>query len=218
MTFFVSVAHAKLWCSRIFNKVHECIYFLLHTCREKNIPERSKIRENIPLHLHCCIDTPACYRHHWSLSFHSWLLVMSTWRFVWLTVTFLVRCQTYKGRLSDGSLIAMRSMKMRKRHSTQTYMHHIELISKLRHCHLVSSLGHCFECCQDDSSVSRIFIIFELAPNESLRDYISGRVSTHRASKRIIYIEKTLDQAREERHTHQFLHGPKSKHNSVLYS
>lgn len=82
--------------------------------------------------------------------------------------------QTYKGKLSDGSLIAMRSLKMRKRHSTQTYMHHIELISKLRHCHLVSSLGHCFECYQDDSSVSRIFIIFELAPNESLRDYISG--------------------------------------------
>ncbi|XP_059448692.1 probable inactive leucine-rich repeat receptor-like protein kinase At3g03770 isoform X2 [Corylus avellana] len=82
--------------------------------------------------------------------------------------------QIYKGKLSDGSLMAIRSLKMRKRHSLQTYMHRIELISRLRHCHLVSALGHCFECYQDDSSVCRIFLIFEFVPNGTLRDYISG--------------------------------------------
>lgn len=82
--------------------------------------------------------------------------------------------QIYKGKLSDGTFIAIRSLKMRKRHSPQTYMHHIELISKLRHCHLVSALGHCFECNQDDSSVSRIFLIFEFVPNGTLRGCISG--------------------------------------------
>ncbi|KAF5446381.1 hypothetical protein F2P56_032015 [Juglans regia] len=86
--------------------------------------------------------------------------------------------QEYKGILSDGSLIAIRSLKMRKRHSPQTYMPQIELISKLRHCHLVSALGHCFECHQDDSSVSRLFIIFEFIPSGTLRDYISGQKFT----------------------------------------
>ncbi|KAI4332830.1 hypothetical protein L6164_017707 [Bauhinia variegata] len=82
--------------------------------------------------------------------------------------------QIYKGALSDGTSIAIRSLKMRKRHSPQTYMHHIELISKLRHSHLVSALGHCFEFNQDDSNVSSIFLIFEFVPNRSLRDCVSG--------------------------------------------
>lgn len=53
-------------------------------------------------------------------------------------------------------------------------MHHIELTSKLRHRHLVSTLGHCFECYLDDSSVSRIFLVFEYVPNGTLRSWISG--------------------------------------------
>ncbi|KAK7283960.1 hypothetical protein RIF29_13710 [Crotalaria pallida] len=82
--------------------------------------------------------------------------------------------QIYKGVLSDGMHIAIRGLKMKKRHSTQSYMHHVELISKLRHLHLVSALGHSFECNQDDSSVSTIFLIFEFVPNRSLRSCVSG--------------------------------------------
>ncbi|KAI4323697.1 hypothetical protein L6164_023282 [Bauhinia variegata] len=82
--------------------------------------------------------------------------------------------QIYKGVLSDGTPIAVRSLKMRKKRSPQTYMHHIELISKLRHSHLVSALGHCFESNQDDSNVSSIFLIFEFVPNGSLRARVSG--------------------------------------------
>ncbi|KAF7836305.1 putative inactive leucine-rich repeat receptor-like protein kinase [Senna tora] len=84
------------------------------------------------------------------------------------------RGQMYKGVLSDGTQIAVRSLKMKKRHGPQTYMHHIELISKLRHSHLVSALGHCFECNQDDPNVSSIYVIFEFAPYRSLRGCISG--------------------------------------------
>ncbi|XP_054795201.1 probable inactive leucine-rich repeat receptor-like protein kinase At3g03770 isoform X1 [Prosopis cineraria] len=82
--------------------------------------------------------------------------------------------QIYKGLLSDGTHIAVRSLKMKKRHGPLTYMHHIELISKLRHPHLVSALGHCFECSHDDPSVSNIYIIFEFVPYRSLRGCISG--------------------------------------------
>ncbi|KAB2058631.1 hypothetical protein ES319_A11G246500v1 [Gossypium barbadense] len=83
--------------------------------------------------------------------------------------------QMYRGRLRDGSFVAIRCLKMKKSRSTQNFMHHVELISKLRHRHLVSALGHCFECYLDDSSVSRIFLIFEYVPNGTLRSWISGR-------------------------------------------
>ncbi|XP_007010597.2 PREDICTED: probable inactive leucine-rich repeat receptor-like protein kinase At3g03770 [Theobroma cacao] len=81
--------------------------------------------------------------------------------------------QVYKGKLADGTLVAIRSLKMRKKHSSQTYTHHIETISKLRHSHLASALGHCFECCPDDSSVSIINLVFEFVPNGTLRGCIS---------------------------------------------
>jgi serine/threonine protein kinase len=82
----------------------------------------------------------------------------------------------YRGRLKDGSIVAVRCLKIKKSHSTQNFMHHIELISKLRHRHLVSALGHCFECYLDDSSVSRMFLVFEYVPNGTLRSWISGNL------------------------------------------
>lgn len=82
--------------------------------------------------------------------------------------------QMYRGQLNDGSLVAIRCLKLKKRHSTQNFVQHIELISKLRHRHLVSALGHCFECYLDDSSVSRLFLVFEYVPNGTLRSNISG--------------------------------------------
>ncbi|KAE8699226.1 ubiquitin-conjugating enzyme E2 2-like [Hibiscus syriacus] len=85
----------------------------------------------------------------------------------------------YRGRLKDGTFVAIRCLKMKKSHSTQSFMHHVELISKLRYRHLVSALGHCFECYLDDSSVSRIFLIFEYVPNGSLRSWISGGNGKH---------------------------------------
>ncbi|KAL6327358.1 hypothetical protein AAG906_018960 [Vitis piasezkii] len=81
--------------------------------------------------------------------------------------------QIYKGKLTDGTIVGIRSLQMRRR-QRQSYMHHIELISKLRHSHLVSALGHCFECFPDDSCVSRIFLITESIPNGTLRGCISG--------------------------------------------
>ncbi|XP_061371673.1 probable inactive leucine-rich repeat receptor-like protein kinase At3g03770 [Gastrolobium bilobum] len=78
-----------------------------------------------------------------------------------------------RGQLKDGSLVAIRSVKMTKSYRTQDFMHYIELISKYRHHHLASALGHCFECYLDDSSVRRIFIVFEYIPNGTLKSWIS---------------------------------------------
>ncbi|KAG7964312.1 hypothetical protein I3843_09G163900 [Carya illinoinensis] len=85
--------------------------------------------------------------------------------------------EMYRGRLKDGTIVAVRCLKMKKSHSSENVMPHIELISKLRHRHLVSALGHCFEYYLDDSSVSRIFLVFEYVPNGTLRSWISERHS-----------------------------------------
>nr|KYP35855.1 putative LRR receptor-like serine/threonine-protein kinase At1g14390 family [Cajanus cajan] len=79
----------------------------------------------------------------------------------------------YRGQLKNGSVVAIRCVEMKKRYSTQNFVHHVELISKLRHRHLVSALGHCFECSLDDSSVSKVFLVFEYVPNGTLRSWIS---------------------------------------------
>ncbi|KAK9127895.1 hypothetical protein Syun_016692 [Stephania yunnanensis] len=81
--------------------------------------------------------------------------------------------EIYRGKLKDGSLVAIRCLKLRKMHTTQNFSHQIELISKLRHRNLVNA-RHCFECYLDDSSVSIIFIVFKYVPNGTLRDCISG--------------------------------------------
>ncbi|KAK4272351.1 hypothetical protein QN277_020919 [Acacia crassicarpa] len=86
--------------------------------------------------------------------------------------------QMYRGQLKNGSVVAIKCVKMRKGYSTQSFMQQIELISKLRHLHLVSALGHCFECHLDDSSVSRIFLVFEYVPNGTLKSWISDENSS----------------------------------------
>ncbi|KAJ8573024.1 hypothetical protein K7X08_009535 [Anisodus acutangulus] len=88
--------------------------------------------------------------------------------------------QIYKGRLTDGTVVAIRSIKMRKRHNVQSYTHQLGRISKIRYCHLVSTIGHCFECYQDDSSVSRICLVFEFVPNGTLRGVISDANSAQK--------------------------------------
>ncbi|XP_072955862.1 probable inactive leucine-rich repeat receptor-like protein kinase At3g03770 [Typha angustifolia] len=88
--------------------------------------------------------------------------------------------QMYRGRLSDGSLVAIRCLKVKKSQSSQNLSRHIELISKLRHRHLASALGHCFEYCLDDSTVSRLFLIFEHVSNGTLRSNISQVVPGQR--------------------------------------
>ncbi|KAG5232861.1 inactive leucine-rich repeat receptor protein [Salix suchowensis] len=80
----------------------------------------------------------------------------------------------HRGRLKDGSFVVIRCLKMKRSHGTHNFMQHIELISKLRHRHLVSALGHGFEYYLDDSSVSRIFLVFEYVPSGTLRSWISG--------------------------------------------
>ncbi|CAN1765266.1 Probable inactive leucine-rich repeat receptor-like protein kinase At3g03770 [Linum perenne] len=49
--------------------------------------------------------------------------------------------QMYKGKLKDGSFVAIRCVKMKRSHGTQTFTCQIERISKLRHRHLFLHTG-----------------------------------------------------------------------------
>lgn len=109
------------------------------------------------------INLKSCANLLWSL------MIEKGW---WFASTLI---QMYRGRLRDGSSVAIRCLKLKRNHSTQYFMPHIEMISKLRHQHLVSALGHCFEYYLDDSSVSRVFLVFEYVPNGTLRSWISGK-------------------------------------------
>ncbi|GMJ14383.1 hypothetical protein like AT3G03770 [Hibiscus trionum] len=88
--------------------------------------------------------------------------------------------QIYRGKLADGTAVAIRCLKMKRKHSPQTLTHHIEMISKLRHKHLLSCIGHCFECCPDDSSVGIIYLVFQYLSNGTLRSSISEGMAGQR--------------------------------------
>ncbi|KAM3266602.1 hypothetical protein P3L10_003597 [Capsicum annuum] len=80
----------------------------------------------------------------------------------------------------DGVVVAIRSIRMGKRQSIQSYTNQLGHISKIRYCHLVSTIGHWFECNQDDSSVSRICLVLEFVPNGKLRGVISEANSSQK--------------------------------------
>ncbi|XP_038690550.1 probable inactive leucine-rich repeat receptor-like protein kinase At3g03770 isoform X1 [Tripterygium wilfordii] len=88
--------------------------------------------------------------------------------------------QLYRGKLPDETLVAIKCLKLRKKHILQSYTHHIEQISKLRHTHLASALGHCLEVCQDDSNFIRMYLICQFVPNGTLRDCIAAGLSNQK--------------------------------------
>ncbi|XAR65163.1 Non-specific serine/threonine protein kinase [Bertholletia excelsa] len=83
--------------------------------------------------------------------------------------------QLYRGWLRDGSMVLVKCLKLRQKHSHQTLQQHVEVISKLRHRHLVSVLGHCIVTYQDHhpTMAGTVFIVLEHVANGSLRDHLT---------------------------------------------
>ncbi|XP_074579540.1 putative inactive leucine-rich repeat receptor-like protein kinase At3g03770 [Curcuma longa] len=79
----------------------------------------------------------------------------------------------YKGRLENGILVAIRCLALFKKYSIRNLKLRLDLLSKLRHPHLVCLLGHCIDTEQDDSSVNRVFLIYEYVANGDLRAHLS---------------------------------------------
>lgn len=94
--------------------------------------------------------------------------------------------QLYKGRLENGTYVAIRSLTFLKKHSIQNLKVRLDFLSKLQHPHLVSLLGHCIESgSQDDSNTNKVFLVYEYIPNGSYRTHLSGQCSTMRIDEYI---------------------------------
>ncbi|PIA27930.1 hypothetical protein AQUCO_07400042v1 [Aquilegia coerulea] len=84
--------------------------------------------------------------------------------------------QLYKGSLRDGSIVVVRCIQLKQKHSSQRLLQHMEVISKLRHRHLVSILGHCIVTHQEYSNgANTIFLVFEYISNSTLRNHLSDQ-------------------------------------------
>ncbi|KAL5998157.1 hypothetical protein ACLOJK_009095 [Asimina triloba] len=81
--------------------------------------------------------------------------------------------QLYKGKLENGSYVAIRCLAFSSRHSVQNLKLQLDLLSKLHHPHLVHLLGHCVDgVVRDDSATDRIFLIYEYISNGNLRSHL----------------------------------------------
>ncbi|KAK4367379.1 hypothetical protein RND71_011171 [Anisodus tanguticus] len=80
----------------------------------------------------------------------------------------------YKGRLENGAYIAVRSLNVYRKYSNRNLKLRLDLLSKFRHPHLVGLLGHCIDGgAPDDSTVPRIFLIYEYVSNGNFRAHLS---------------------------------------------
>ncbi|PIA51239.1 hypothetical protein AQUCO_01100225v1 [Aquilegia coerulea] len=81
--------------------------------------------------------------------------------------------EIYKGRLDNGAYVAIRCLALFKRHSIRNLKLRLDLLSKLRHPNLVCLLGHCIDGERDDSSINRVFLVYEYIPNGDLHGHLS---------------------------------------------
>ncbi|KAK3033458.1 hypothetical protein RJ639_033062 [Escallonia herrerae] len=80
----------------------------------------------------------------------------------------------YKGRVENGSYIAIRYLPLFRKYSIRNLKLRLDLLSKLRHPHLVSLLGHCIDGSgPDDSTANRVFLVYECVPNGNFRAHLS---------------------------------------------
>ncbi|KAL6660658.1 hypothetical protein ACP70R_000156 [Stipagrostis hirtigluma subsp. patula] len=80
----------------------------------------------------------------------------------------------YKGKLENGTLIAIRCLALHQRYSIRNLKLRLDLLAKLRHPNLVCLLGHCIDSAVDESSVKRVFLVYEFVPSGTLSSYLSG--------------------------------------------
>lgn len=85
--------------------------------------------------------------------------------------------QIYKGKLENGTYVAVRELTVHRRCTSWNFKLRMDLLSKFRHPHLVSLLGHCIDGgAPDDSTVPRIFLIYEYISNGNFRAHLSGQL------------------------------------------
>uniref|UniRef100_A0A7I4BEG5 Protein kinase domain-containing protein n=1 Tax=Physcomitrium patens TaxID=3218 RepID=A0A7I4BEG5_PHYPA len=76
----------------------------------------------------------------------------------------------YKGKLSDGRLVAVKKLNQGGSQGIQQFHNEVEVLSKVRHPHLVQLLGWCRE---------RPLLVYEYLPNGSISYHLHGGNNGH---------------------------------------
>ncbi|KAL5724779.1 hypothetical protein ACHQM5_007999 [Ranunculus cassubicifolius] len=88
------------------------------------------------------------------------------------------RGKLYKGRLGNGTFVAIRCLTLHRKDSLRTLKLQLDLLSKLHHPNLVFLLGHSIDDSgQDTSPVKRAFLIYEYVSNGNLHTHLSENSS-----------------------------------------
>lgn len=80
----------------------------------------------------------------------------------------------YKGKLENGTLITIRCLALYQRYSVRNLNLRLDLLAKLHHPNLVCLLGHCIDSSINESSVKRVFLVYEYVPGGTLSSYLSA--------------------------------------------
>ncbi|XP_062115994.1 probable inactive leucine-rich repeat receptor-like protein kinase At3g03770 isoform X2 [Humulus lupulus] len=82
--------------------------------------------------------------------------------------------QLYKGRLMNGTEVAIRCLQLSKKFSIRNVRLRLDLLYKLQHPHLVCHLGHCLDSGgQGDYNLNKVYLVSEFVPNGTFRDHLS---------------------------------------------
>lgn len=98
------------------------------------------------------------------------------------------RGKIYKGRLQNGTLVAIRCLSLSNKYTIRNLKLRLDLLAKLRHPHLVCLLGHCIDDGKKaDSSVIKVHLIYEYVPNGIFCSHLSdtGHVRALKWSERL---------------------------------
>nr|XP_017238015.1 PREDICTED: probable inactive leucine-rich repeat receptor-like protein kinase At3g03770 isoform X2 [Daucus carota subsp. sativus] len=80
----------------------------------------------------------------------------------------------YKGRLENGTYIAIRSLPLFRNYLIRNLEIRLNLLSKLRHPHLVELMGYSIDReGHDILTASRVFLVYEYVPNGNFRSHLS---------------------------------------------
>ncbi|GMN56786.1 hypothetical protein TIFTF001_033443, partial [Ficus carica] len=80
----------------------------------------------------------------------------------------------YKGRLANGTQVAIRCLPLSKKFSIRNVKLRLDLLSKLQHPHLVCLLGHCLDSGgRGDYNLNKVYLVSEYVPNGTFRDHLS---------------------------------------------
>ncbi|CAJ1970783.1 unnamed protein product [Sphenostylis stenocarpa] len=80
--------------------------------------------------------------------------------------------KVYKGRLPDGTVVAIKRAQEGSLQGEREFLTEIELLSRLHHRNLVSLIGYCDEE-GEQAMVCPKMLVYEYMPNKTLRDHLS---------------------------------------------